>query len=166
MQSIIDILGNIGFDWKVALANLVNFLIIFYLLKRFAFPKIDAVLKKRKDTIKEGLDNATRAETELQKATQLREEKLDEAKGEAHEILAGAHMEEKAIVSAAVEKAQRAADKEHQAGQARIQHDKQEMEYVFKEEAAELVLRGVEKVMRSEMNKEKNERFIQEILAK
>jgi F0F1-type ATP synthase membrane subunit b/b' len=45
-MDILGILGKIGFDWQVALANLVNFLIIFWILKKFAFKPVREILQK------------------------------------------------------------------------------------------------------------------------
>ena len=51
----LEILGNIGFDWPVALANLVNFLIIFFLLHKFVFKPLGKTVEKRKRDIADGL---------------------------------------------------------------------------------------------------------------
>ncbi|MBU4369492.1 ATP synthase F0 subunit B, partial [Patescibacteria group bacterium] len=52
------ILGNLGFDWRMALANLVNFLIIFFVLKKYAFKPIKEKLEEREKKIKTGLEDA------------------------------------------------------------------------------------------------------------
>ena len=74
-MAILDILGKIGFDWQVAVANLVNFLIIFFILKRYAFKPIANIIKERQDQVNEGLDNAKLAETNLMQAEQEKEDK-------------------------------------------------------------------------------------------
>jgi len=43
-----QILSNLGFDWQIAFANLINFLIILWLLKRYAFTPIKNTLETRK----------------------------------------------------------------------------------------------------------------------
>jgi F0F1-type ATP synthase membrane subunit b/b' len=62
-----EILGKIGFDWQVALANLVNFLIIVFLLKKFAFKPIAKIIQDRQNKINEGLENAKKAAEEAMK---------------------------------------------------------------------------------------------------
>jgi F-type H+-transporting ATPase subunit b len=68
MSEILTILGSVGFNWHVALANFFNFLIILFLLNKFFFRKIGATLKTRQDVIKRGLDQAHNAEKILANA--------------------------------------------------------------------------------------------------
>ena len=56
-----EILSKIGFDYRVALANLVNFLIVLWVLQKFAFPKIQIVLAERQAKIRKGLADAEAA---------------------------------------------------------------------------------------------------------
>ena len=73
------ILANLGFDWRVALANLANFLIIVWILKRFAFKPIKAIIEKRENTIKEGLDKAKEAEERLKEVDIINKGKIKDA---------------------------------------------------------------------------------------
>lgn len=57
-----ELIRNFGVDWKLLLAQVVNFAILFFLLKRFAYQPILAMLRKRKEEIEEGF--AMRAEAE------------------------------------------------------------------------------------------------------
>ena len=68
-------------------AQIINFLIIFYLLKKFLYKPVLGMLKKREDKIKEGLKQAEEARLTLEKT--LEEEK---------KIFAKAHDEAKALV--------------------------------------------------------------------
>ena len=69
---------NIGFDWRMALAQLVNFLIIFYLLKRFVWGSIKKTLAERKAKIDKGLEDAEAAEGLQLKAEQDYEKRVKE----------------------------------------------------------------------------------------
>ncbi len=79
MQTVLEILGKIGFDWQVALANLVNFLIIFFILKKFAFKPIQKILKERQDKISEGLIKAQEADIRLREVDEIAKGKLKQA---------------------------------------------------------------------------------------
>ncbi len=94
MQTVLEILGKIGFDWQVALANLVNFLIIFFILKKFAFKPIQKILKERQDKISEGLIKAQEADIRLKEVDQISKSKLKNADLEAMAIIK--NMENKA----------------------------------------------------------------------
>ncbi len=78
-MQILEILGKIGFDWQVALANLVNFLIIFFILKKFAFKPIQKILKERQDKISQGLVKAQEADIRLKEVDEIAKKKLKQA---------------------------------------------------------------------------------------
>lgn len=162
-MEVLEILGRIGFDWQVALANLVNFLIIFYLLKRFAFPKISETLAERKRVIKEGLDNALQAETELQKAEAVYKEKKTEGEQEAHDIIRHARGEEKQIIIDAREKAVEAETRVQEELRAKFEQEQELQRQAFKKDAVELVMKSTEKLLQKEMNSTENERYIQKL---
>jgi F-type H+-transporting ATPase subunit b len=88
-----NILQTFGVDPVLLGAQIINFLIIFFLLKKFLYKPILDMLKKRRDKIQEGINQAEEAQKTLEKT--LEEEK---------KILAKAHTEAKAIVEDAKEK--------------------------------------------------------------
>ena len=61
MNIVLDVLNNLGFNWHVALANFVNFLIILYILNVFIFKKIRKQISHRDGIIKQGLTDAEQA---------------------------------------------------------------------------------------------------------
>jgi len=94
-----DVLGNLGFDWKVALANLVNFLIIYYLLRNVVFKKLGHAIKERQEKIQKGLDDAKKAESALVMAESEKEEILKKAQKESKNITEEADKKAKVIIS-------------------------------------------------------------------
>jgi F-type H+-transporting ATPase subunit b len=88
-----NILQTFGVDPVLLGAQIINFLIIFFLLKKFLYKPVLDMLKKRQDKIQEGINQADQAQKTLAKT--LEEEK---------KILAKAHTEAKAIVENAKEK--------------------------------------------------------------
>ncbi|PIR80361.1 MAG: ATP synthase F0 subunit B [Candidatus Levybacteria bacterium CG10_big_fil_rev_8_21_14_0_10_35_13] len=89
-----EFLENLGFDPIMLGAQILNFLIIFYLLKRFLYKPVLDMVKKREDKITQGLKDAEDA----QKA-------LDKALGEEKKILSKASENAKKIIEDAKEEA-------------------------------------------------------------
>jgi F-type H+-transporting ATPase subunit b len=83
-----EILKTFGFDPILLVAQIINFLIIFYLLKRFLYKPVLGMLKTREDKIKEGMKQAEEARLTLEKT-------IDEEK----KILAKAHEEAKSLIT-------------------------------------------------------------------
>jgi F-type H+-transporting ATPase subunit b len=82
-----EILKTFGVDPILLVAQIINFLIIFFLLKRFLYKPVLGMLKKREDKIKEGIKQAEEARVTLEKT--LEQEK---------KIFAKAHDEAKALI--------------------------------------------------------------------
>lgn len=64
----------LGINWKILLAQIVNFIILFWLLKRFALKPFLSVLKKRQTDIEEGIKKSEKAERSLQEIRNLAKE--------------------------------------------------------------------------------------------
>lgn len=82
-----ELLKTFGIDPVLLLAQAVNFLIILWLLKKFAYKPIFEMLKKRQQLIAEGVKNAEDSSKTLEKALEEEKAILKKAQSEAQEIL-------------------------------------------------------------------------------
>lgn len=82
-----EILNQFGFDLKLFFAQIVNFLVIAYIFKRFLYKPLLETLHKRNATIKKGLKDAQLATEALDSAEQKKEEVLKKAGQEAERII-------------------------------------------------------------------------------
>jgi F-type H+-transporting ATPase subunit b len=88
-----EILKNFGLNPVLLAAQIVNFLIIIYLLKRFLYKPILDILKKRQTTIKEGLKQAEEARIKLEKVVIEEKSILRQAQLQSKKILEDAKKE-------------------------------------------------------------------------
>ena len=65
-----EILKNFGIQPTLLLAQIVNFTIILFVLKKFFYKPITKVLEERKRRIEESLKNADEIEAKLQKTAE------------------------------------------------------------------------------------------------
>lgn len=82
-----DILNSVGFEWREFLAQLFNFAIVLFVLWRFAYRPVLAMLKERSDRIAESITNAEKIKTELAKTETSRQEILDKAASQANKMI-------------------------------------------------------------------------------
>lgn len=82
-----DFLKTLGFDPILLGAQILNFLIIFYLLKRFLYKPVMDMVKTRQDKIEEGLKQANQAQITLEKTLEEEKKLLAKAQTQAKEIL-------------------------------------------------------------------------------
>ena len=106
-----EILGNFGINWFLLSAQIVNFLLIFYLVKRFALKPILELLKKRENTIKEGLQQAEEARVLLEQASEKERDLLKKAQTEAKALLADAKREREEMLAESEERTRKQAEK-------------------------------------------------------
>lgn len=158
------ILSNIGFDWRVAVANLVNFLVIFYLLKRFAFKPIQKTLNARRAKIDEGLENAEKARTELLMAKEVAKRELDATRIEANDIIAAARIQEQSIIAAAKKKAENESEKILKSAESQIAKDRSRLELELRRKTIDLVIEGLERIVPGEIDKKRKEELINQLV--
>ena len=76
-----------GFNLWMFLSQVISFVIVALLLKRFAYKPILAILEERRQRIAEGLLNAEKIKQQLAEAEQRYQEILAKANGEAQKMI-------------------------------------------------------------------------------
>ncbi len=82
-----EILSEFGFDLKLFVAQILNFLILAFLFKKFLYKPLLGAVKKREDEIKKGLENAEKAEKAMISAEEKKDEIINKAAKEAEKII-------------------------------------------------------------------------------
>ncbi len=94
-----QLLKNFGLDPVLLVAQIVNFLIVLYVLKRFLYKPVLSMLDERKKTIKEGIERAAEGQRMLEDASHQQKKLLKEAHDQATLIIADAKKAASSIVS-------------------------------------------------------------------
>jgi F-type H+-transporting ATPase subunit b len=76
-----------GFDWKIFFSQVISFVIVALVLRRFAYKPILAVLEERRQRIAEGLLNAEKIKQQLAEAEQRHAEILAKANAQAQKMI-------------------------------------------------------------------------------
>lgn len=76
----------LGLDWKILLGQLINFLILLFVLKKFAVKPFLKTLRERKQKIEEGIEKSKLAEEKVKEIREMREEVIAKANQKAMEI--------------------------------------------------------------------------------
>jgi F-type H+-transporting ATPase subunit b len=123
-ETLHDTAETFGWTWQLFLAQVVSFVVVALLLRRFAYKPILAVLEQRRRTIEEGQLNAEKIKKELAQAETRYQEIIAKANADAQEMIdeareSAAHLSERkqqeAITAAEqiIAKAREAAAIEH-----------------------------------------------------
>src|ERR1035437_7940276 len=106
-----DFLKNLGFDPIMLVAQILNFLIILFLLKRFLYKPVMDMMKKREDVIKEGLEKAEESRVSFEKTVEKEKKILSEASEDSKKIIEDAKLQSLEIAKAIEENTKRQSEK-------------------------------------------------------
>ena len=95
-----DTAETFGWNWKLFLSQVISFCIVAYLLQRFAYKPILAVLEERRRKIEEGQINAEKIKKELAQAEKRYQEIVAKANADAQKMVdeardSAAHLSER-----------------------------------------------------------------------
>ena len=157
--------GAFGVDLFKLAFQIINFLLILYLLNRFLFKRVLALLDERQERISKGLEDAEAAARDRELARAEREAALDEARKEAQAMIATATKiaedSRAEIVAAAREEAEKVAARATE----EITAEKQRAIAELRSQVADLALEAAGRLVRSEMNAPTQRRLVEEFLA-
>lgn len=88
-----EIFKDFGVSPILLIAQIINFLIILYILKRFMYKPVLDVLKKREDQIRSGLKSAEEGEKKLIDSQEKEKQILQKARTTADKMVANAKLE-------------------------------------------------------------------------
>lgn len=141
--------------------TLLAFLIVFFILKKFAWPAIIKGLKDRENSIADSLATAQKVKEEMAQMKSENEALLAKAREERAQLLKEARETKERIISEAKEQAKAEAGKIVTEAQAAINAQKMAALTEVKNQVGKLVIEVSEKVLRKELaNKEAQEAHI------
>jgi F-type H+-transporting ATPase subunit b len=144
--------------------NLIAFLILFFILKKFAWKPILQSLKERETGISDSLATAEKVRAEMAQLKNENQILLDKAREERAVILKEARDTKDKIISEASEQAKLVAGKIITDAQAAIEQHKIAALTEVKNEVGKLVVDVSEKILRRELsNKTEQEKFIRQL---
>lgn len=137
--------------------SLLIFIIVFLILKKFAWKPILSTLKEREDSITDSIATAERVKEEMAQMKAEHEHVLAEAKAERSLILKEAKEAKEKIISEAKAQAQAEAKKIIQDASVAIENQKMAALTDVKNQVGTLVIEVAEKVLRKELSDKQNQ---------
>lgn len=151
-------------DWRLFIAQVINFTIVFAVLYWFAFKPLFKVMSERSSKIAKSLDDAKKIEEKLAQTQAEFNKAMALAKKQANAVL------EKAAADADARKQEMIVRAKEDIGQI-INQEKQKMQAEkartlkeIKKEVANLVVASVEKVLGEKMDEKKDREMIKKMI--
>ncbi|HVC36283.1 MAG TPA: F0F1 ATP synthase subunit B [Candidatus Dormibacteraeota bacterium] len=157
-------LGALGLDPKAFLIQLVTFVIVFLVLKRYAFKPILDVLEQRRQTIERGVKLGEQMAKEKSELDQKVSQALADARLKADAVIAEAQSAARSVALEAEESARAKADNiVAQAGQ-QIKQDSLRVRRQLEKELVELVSEATEAIIEQKVDQTKDSQLINKFL--
>lgn len=147
-----DILKDFGIQPTLLLAQIVNFLIILFLLKKFFYKPITRVLEDRKKRIEESLKNADLIEEKLAKTQEQSAQIIKDAQNNAQELIREAKKHAQEIVDTASKQAKASMEESVKNAQSMIEAEKQKAIEAVKEDTIHITAAVIKKVLGKSMS--------------
>lgn len=146
--------------------TVVTFILLLIILKKFAWTPIIQALEERENFIKESLEKAEKAQKEAERLAEENKKIALKAEEEARRIREENLKELKILMEKKLAEAEEKANLKIKNAEAEIERKYQETFNALKNEIADLAVQIAEKVIKENLDKEKNKKISQEYLEK
>ncbi len=146
--------------------TIITFLLLFYVLAKFAWKPLLSMLEERESLIKRSLSDAETAREELQKINLESEAIITKARTEAQSILSDGKAAAEKIKDDTVAKAKEEASKIREEAKQQIKAEKDRAISDIKKEVVDLSLNVAEKLIKKNISEKDNASLIEESLEK
>jgi len=145
--------------------TLITFLVLVFILRKFAWKPILGAVSEREEGIKDALASAEKARQEMENLQADNERVLKEARAEREAMLKEARELKNKMIDDAKVEAQQEANKLVAQAQAAIEAEKKAAVADLKSQVAEISISIAEKVLKDELsNKSKQEKLVESML--
>ncbi len=158
-------LGALGINVQSFLFQLITFVLLLLILRRYAYPPIVKTLEERRMAVEQSIDQAKEAAAALEKAEKQMEQMLREARDQAEELVAAGHREAAKMVEDAETKAAKRA--EHIVAEAKtgMEHELDKAREALKHETAQLIAEATGIIIKQKVDAKQNADLISKALA-
>ncbi len=144
--------------------TLIAFLTTFFILKKYAFPRIQAALEKRANAVAESIDAAKRTRDEADELLQEYRERLREAREQAEDIVARARQASERFAEESKAEAKHQREEMMEQTRRDIEQETRRALGEIRREVADLTIAATERVMRKSLDPDDQKRLVEEAL--
>jgi F-type H+-transporting ATPase subunit b len=159
-----ELVKTFHIDWKLLIAQMINFLIVFSVLYFFALKPLMKLMKSRGQRIENGLKNAEEIEAQLKDLEKQKQETLNQAKKEASLIIVNIEVEAEKVRREKIEKTREEAERVVKDAKLEINNERTKMMQEVKSELGNLVLLASDKLTSQTIDRKKHAKLIDQMI--
>ena len=156
------ILADFGVNWILLSAQIVNFLVVLFVLQKFLYKPLLKVLDERKQKIEEGLSNAEKIQKELEDTEVKRQQIMDEAIEEGKRVISEATQQGAVLMQESQAKAREEMEAMMNQGMQMIAGEKEKMKSEIKGEVAAMITMSMEKVLGKALDSKMQQKLVED----
>lgn len=157
-------ISAIGLDWKALVFQAINFIVLLWLLKRFAYRPVLNLLEARRQKIAESLRTADDIAAQKENLEVQRTHRLRQVEAEAAAVISASKAEAASILQAAAERARVEAEHIRKQAAAHVENQRRALRAEVKNESLALIKKAIERLLRQKLDAPADAKFIQQAL--
>lgn len=155
-----SLVGMFGINWKLFLAQLINFGIVLFVLWKWVWKPVTANMEERTRKIEESLINAEKISKEKNEFAAWKEAEISKARQEATAIIGEAKIQAESVRNQILEQAKQEQQALLEKGAKELAQQKAQAIADAKSELADLVVSATEKLIREKIDKNIDQKLI------
>lgn len=161
-----EIFEKLGINGALLISQIVNFVLLIILLKKFAYDPVLKMLNDRSEKIEKSLKQAKKIGEELKNAEETRVKEIRKAKEEAQDIVKKAYETAEINAQKTIEETKKKTQDIVQKAKEEIQIEKDKSIKEAREEISDLAIEIAEKIIKRNLDGDTQKKLIEETLAK
>ena len=141
----------------------IAFAVFVLFCMKYVWPPLTTIMRERQQRIADGLENAAKAEAQLEQANDAAEKELEEAKAQAAELINQARNRANQIEEEAKTKAKEEADRIIAGAQAEIEQEINRAREELRGRVSALALEGAEKILETTVDRGAHEAMLSKL---
>jgi F-type H+-transporting ATPase subunit b len=159
-------MNSVEIDWKILVGQIVNFAILFFVLKYLAYKPFLNLLKIRREKIEEGVNKSIQADEKLKQIDELKKTSEKTSEEEKKKIL----MKAEEDIKARKEDAEKKAEEDRQMLLAKSKKEAEDIKEKEREKTRKEVIDNAfsltEKLIKENVDESKNKKIVNDFLNK
>ncbi|MBI4406939.1 MAG: F0F1 ATP synthase subunit B [Candidatus Kerfeldbacteria bacterium] len=160
-----ELLSALGIDYKILIAQVLNFVLLGFILYKIGYKPILKFVQERTATIEQGVKQASEAKAALDNAMAEQQRLIAQAKVDAQAVLDEAKTQATAQGQVLVERSKAEASKVIEKAKQDIRLEQEKMLQAAKAELGEVVIVACERILKEKMTAPADQALIERALA-
>ena len=161
-----ELVTNLGIDWRLLIAQIVNFFILLFILKKFLYKPLLSVLDKRRTVIEGNLKKERELDTRLVDLDAEHEKMITDSRVKSKALLDDSYKRASATADEIVEQARVEAQAIIEKTEKQLMYRKKQFDAELVSNSGELVALSIEQVLPDVLGKDAHARLVEQSLKK